>query len=141
MDQLPTLLLIAWLLPLASFAVICIGYSVPQMLGMRVRYATQKYAGYIAIGGDCRRLSDQHATRCSACWLPEHPLEAPAHHARRTADRCTLQRRRACRRFSLRGHAGSSTTERRRTATHEHNERPAAATSPAIGTRWLSSAT
>ena len=48
--RLPTLLLIAWLLPLASFTVICIGYSMPQMLGVRVRYSTQKYAGYIAIG-------------------------------------------------------------------------------------------
>ena len=49
MDHLPTLLLIAWLLPLASFAVIAIGYSVPQLLGIRVSYATTKLGGYIAI--------------------------------------------------------------------------------------------
>ena len=36
MEKLPTLLLIAWLLPLASFTIICIGYSIPQMLGVRV---------------------------------------------------------------------------------------------------------
>ena len=42
--------MIAWLLPLASFAVICVGYSVPQLLGLRVRYATQKVASYIAVG-------------------------------------------------------------------------------------------
>ena len=41
--------MIAWLLPLASFTVICIGYSVPQLLGLRVRYATQKIASYIAV--------------------------------------------------------------------------------------------
>ena len=50
MQTLPTLLLVAWLLPLASFAVICIGYSVPQFFGIRVRYGTQKYAAYISIG-------------------------------------------------------------------------------------------
>jgi NADH-quinone oxidoreductase subunit L len=48
-ETLPKLLLVAWLLPLASFVVICIGYSIPQMLGMPVRYAAQKYAAYIAI--------------------------------------------------------------------------------------------
>ena len=55
---LPTLLLIAWLLPLASFAVICVGYSVPQMLGIRVRYSTQKYA----------RLH-RHRRDCHGCLL------------------------------------------------------------------------
>ena len=60
MDKLPNLLLIAWLLPLASFTVICIGYSIPQMLGMRVRYSTQKYGG---VHLDRR---DRHQLSCSA---------------------------------------------------------------------------
>ena len=38
------------LLPLLSFAVISIGYSIPQYIGIRVPYATQKLAAYIAIG-------------------------------------------------------------------------------------------
>src|SRR6186997_1128774 len=79
MEKLPTLLLIAWLLPLASFTIICIGYSIPQMLGMRVRYSTQKYAGYIAIAaivGACA-LS---MTAMFGYWLPNHPLPAPQEH-------------------------------------------------------------
>ncbi len=60
MEKLPTLLLIAWLLPLASFTVICIGYSIPQMLGIRVRYSTQKYAGYIAIAAIVGGFRAQH---------------------------------------------------------------------------------
>ena len=39
----------AWLLPLASFAVISIGYSVPQLLRVRVPYDTMKNAAYIAV--------------------------------------------------------------------------------------------
>ena len=34
LGTLPTLLLVAWLLPLVSFAVIWIGYSIPQLLGV-----------------------------------------------------------------------------------------------------------
>src|SRR6476620_6850883 len=79
MEKLPTLLLIAWLLPLASFTIICIGYSIPQMLGVRVRYSTQKYAGYIAtaaIVGACL-LS---MTAMFRIWLPTHPLPAAEEH-------------------------------------------------------------
>jgi NADH:ubiquinone oxidoreductase subunit 5 (subunit L)/multisubunit Na+/H+ antiporter MnhA subunit len=79
MEKLPTLLLIAWLLPLASFTIICIGYSIPQMLGVRVRYSTQKYAGYIAIAaivGACL-LS---MTAMFRIWLPTHPLPAAEEH-------------------------------------------------------------
>src|SRR3954452_13934305 len=75
MQNLSTLLLIAWLLPLASFTIICIGYSIPQMLGIRIRYSTQKYAGYIAIAaivGACL-LS---MTAMFRIWLPTHPLPA-----------------------------------------------------------------
>src|SRR3954447_26198876 len=79
MQNLPTLLLIAWLLPLASFTIICIGYSIPQMLGVRVRYSTQKFAGYIAIAaivGACV-LS---MTAMFRIWLPTHPLPAAEEH-------------------------------------------------------------
>src|SRR4051794_15771147 len=79
MQSLPTLLLIAWLLPLASFTIICIGYSIPQMLGVRVRYSTQKFAGYIAIAaivGACV-LS---MTAMFRIWLPTHPLPAAEEH-------------------------------------------------------------
>ena len=80
MDNLPTLLAIAWLLPLASFAVIAISYSVPQFFGHRVPYAQQKYAAYIAIGAI--------VTGCVlsmyslfGVWLPHHPVAAAGHHA------------------------------------------------------------
>src|SRR3954453_16311054 len=79
MQSLPTLLLIAWLLPLASFTIICIGYSIPQMLGVRVKYSTQKFAGYIAtaaIVGACV-LS---MTAMFRIWLPTHPLPAAEEH-------------------------------------------------------------
>ena len=85
MDRLPTLLLIAWLLPLASFTLICVGYSLPQMLGMRVRYSTQRYAGYIAIaaivGGFLVSIYSLFGV-----WLPEHPLAAPEHHEEEQPD-------------------------------------------------------
>ncbi|HEY3394673.1 MAG TPA: NADH-quinone oxidoreductase subunit L [Lacipirellulaceae bacterium] len=85
MERLPTLLLIAWLLPLASFTVICIGYSLPQMLGMRVRYSTQRYAGYIAIaaivGGFLISIYSLFGV-----WLPEHPLAASEHHEEEQPD-------------------------------------------------------
>jgi len=78
-STLSKLLLVAWLLPLASFAIISIGYSVPQLLGLRVRYATQKYAAYIAVAaiGTGFVLS---AYGMFAVWLPEHPLAAAEHH-------------------------------------------------------------
>jgi NADH:ubiquinone oxidoreductase subunit 5 (subunit L)/multisubunit Na+/H+ antiporter MnhA subunit len=85
MERLPTLLLIAWLLPLASFTLICVGYSLPQMLGMRVRYSTQRYAGYIAIaaiaGGFLVSIYSLFGV-----WLPEHPLVAPEHHEEKQPD-------------------------------------------------------
>jgi NADH-quinone oxidoreductase subunit L len=84
-SSLPTLLLVAWLLPLASFAVICIGYSLPQMLGMRVRYSTQRYAGYLAIaaivGGFLISIYSLFGV-----WLPAHPLAAPENHAEEQPD-------------------------------------------------------
>ncbi len=78
MDNLPTLLLIAWLLPLASFAVIVIGYSAPQLLDLRVRYATQRYAGYLAVGAIVAGFLISIYSLFGV-WLLEHPLSAGAH--------------------------------------------------------------
>jgi len=87
MTTLPTLLLIAWLLPLASFAVICIGYSVPQLIGLRVRYATQKIASYIAVGAIVTGFLIS-AYSLFWIWLPAPPnqLKAPTHHAEEHPD-------------------------------------------------------
>src|ERR1051326_3657367 len=79
MEKLPRLLLIAWLLPLASFAVICVGYSIPQMLGIRVRYATQQYGGYIAVGAIVTSCVLSMYSMFSV-WLPNHPIPEPTHH-------------------------------------------------------------
>ena len=91
---LPNLLMARWLLPLASFAVISIGYSMPQLLGIRVPYATQKYAAYIAIGaivtgfvlssrGDVPRLAAGASARSGAhrdpCRLPQHSRRTREH--------------------------------------------------------------
>jgi NADH-quinone oxidoreductase subunit L len=75
---LPNLLMAAWLLPLVSFAVIAIGYSIPQFIGIRVSYATQKYAAYIAIAAIVTGfvLSSVAMFRV---WLPAHPLVVAEH--------------------------------------------------------------
>ena len=78
MQTLPTLLLIAWLLPLVSFAVICIGYTIPQMFGIRVRYSTQKYAGYIAIAAIVTGCV-LSMTAMFGYWLPNNPITASEH--------------------------------------------------------------
>jgi NADH-quinone oxidoreductase subunit L len=85
MQSLPTLLLVAWLLPLVSFTAICIGYSVPQLLGLRVRYATQKYAAYIAIAAIVTGFLISIYSLFGV-WLPEHPLASPAHHGEEQPD-------------------------------------------------------
>ena len=77
--NLPTLLLVAWLLPLVSFTVICVGYSLPQLLGMRVRYATQKVASYLAIGAIVGGFLISIYS-LFGIWLPAHPLTATEHH-------------------------------------------------------------
>jgi proton-translocating NADH-quinone oxidoreductase chain L len=78
METIPKLLMIAWLLPLASFLVISIGYSIPQLLGLRVRYETQKYAAYIAIGAIVTGFV-LSAVAMFGYWLPAHPLSAEHH--------------------------------------------------------------
>jgi NADH-quinone oxidoreductase subunit L len=75
---LPNLLLIAWLLPLASFALIAVGYSLPQLFGVRVAYSTQKYAAFIAIAAIVTGAA-LSLYSLFGVWLPAHPL--PAHPA------------------------------------------------------------
>jgi NADH-quinone oxidoreductase subunit L len=77
---LPNLLLAAWLLPLVSFAVISIGYSVPQLLGLRVPYAQQKYAAYIAVGAIVMGCV-LSMIALFGVWLPAHPLADAGHRA------------------------------------------------------------
>ncbi|MGI9457467.1 MAG: NADH-quinone oxidoreductase subunit L, partial [Aeoliella sp.] len=82
--SLPLLLGLAWLLPLASFAFVWIGYTLPQLNGHRASYAAQRFGGTIA------------SAACGASfvlslivlflWLGQHPLGgehhgAPPHYA------------------------------------------------------------
>jgi NADH-quinone oxidoreductase subunit L len=76
---LPKLLMAAWLLPLAAFAVICLGYSVPQLFGIRVKYNTQKYAAYLSIGAIVTGFV-LSAIGLFGCWLAKYPLESGGHH-------------------------------------------------------------
>jgi NADH-quinone oxidoreductase subunit L len=80
MQILPTLLMVAWLLPLASFTVICLGYSVPQLFGSRARYSVQPYAAYISIGAIVGAFVLSFIG-LFFCWLPAHPLGVTEHAA------------------------------------------------------------
>ena len=155
MDRLPTLLLIAWLLPLVSFTVICIGYSVPQMLGVRVRYATQKFAGYIADRRDRHRLFDQHllAVRrlvagASAQGSPRTMARSratPLPAAASATSGATLAAQQCFRSHALAAEARRSAGAMQEARTDEAGEHHATngppPYSPATGTRWPSSAT
>ena len=115
---LPNLLLAALVLPLLSFAVISIGYSLPQFVGIRVAYSTQKFAAYIAIGAIVTGfvLSSVAMFRV---WLPAHPLVTTDHPAE----------------------AGDHAVGSEDAADHKPSTTTAIRpTTPAIGTRWASSA-
>ena len=75
---IPNLLTIAWLLPLASFVIIWIAYSLPQLFGSRASYAIQPYGAYLAVGtiGLAFVLS---AVTLLAFWLPTYPLSRDGH--------------------------------------------------------------
>ena len=77
---IPNLLTIAWLLPLASFAIISIAYSLPQLFGSRASYAIQPYAAYVSIGaiGLAFVLS---IVALLGYWLPTYPLSSHGHAA------------------------------------------------------------
>jgi NADH-quinone oxidoreductase subunit L len=82
---IPNLLLAAFLLPLLSFAVIWIGYSIPQYIGIRVPYASQKYAAYIAIGAIVGGFLLSSVAMFNY-WLPAHPLVIAEHHEEHASD-------------------------------------------------------
>ena len=74
---LPLLLGIAWLLPLASFALIWVGYSLPFLAGHRPSYGVQKSAGWIATAA----IGSSFVLSLIALmvWLSANPLGAEAH--------------------------------------------------------------
>src|SRR6478672_9054688 len=78
MEKLPNLLLTAWLLPLISFTIICIGYSIPQMFGIKVKYSTQRYGGFISIGAIVLSCLISMVALFGH-WLPANKLKS-AHH-------------------------------------------------------------
>jgi NADH:ubiquinone oxidoreductase subunit 5 (subunit L)/multisubunit Na+/H+ antiporter MnhA subunit len=70
---------------LAAFAVISIGYSLPQLFGMRVAYATQKYAAYLSIAAIVVGFV-LSAVALFGVWLPAYPLGDAGHHAAEQSD-------------------------------------------------------
>jgi NADH-quinone oxidoreductase subunit L len=82
---IPNLLLAALLLPLLSFALISIGYSIPQYIGIRVPYANQKVAAYIAVGAIVGGFV-LSSVAMFGYWLPAHPLVAAEHHDEHAAE-------------------------------------------------------
>lgn len=81
-NWLPIVLCIAWLLPLAAFVVVWLGYSLPQLAGRQVSYTAQRSAGWLAtfaIGG-----SYVLSFIALCIWLSAHPVAAgdhASHHA------------------------------------------------------------
>jgi len=71
---LPLLLGLAWLLPLASFAIVSIGGSLPQIQGHHASYRSQKIAGVVASAA-CG-ASFLLSLLAMAIWLTNHPLGA-----------------------------------------------------------------
>ncbi len=72
---LPLLLCVAWLLPLVSFVVICVGYSLPQLAGRQVSYAASRWGGHIAISA----IAGSFVLSWFALlfvWLPTHGYTA-----------------------------------------------------------------
>ncbi|MCH8139911.1 MAG: hypothetical protein IH926_13385, partial [Proteobacteria bacterium] len=76
---LPLLLGVAWLVPLASFLIIWVGYSLPQMAGKRVSYRTSALGGYVATGAIVLSVLLSFFALFGV-WLPNHPLADATHH-------------------------------------------------------------
>ncbi len=74
---LPAVLAIAWLLPLAAFAVVWIGYSLPQLAGRRPGATAQRFAGWLATSA----IGSSFALSMFALvvWLAYHPLGGDEH--------------------------------------------------------------
>ncbi len=75
---LPLLLGAAWLVPLASFLIIWVGYSLPQMVGKRVSYRTSTLGGYVATGAIVLSVLLSFFALFGV-WLPNHPLTTVPH--------------------------------------------------------------
>jgi len=82
---LPLLLGVAWLVPLASFLVIWVGYSLPQMAGKRVSYRTSSLGGYVATGAIVLSVLLSFFALFGV-WLPNHPLADATHHGQEHDD-------------------------------------------------------
>ena len=78
-SALPMLLGLAWLLPLASFFIIWIGFSLPQMAGKRASYGSSKLGAYVAIGAIVSSVALSFFAMF-AVWLPAFPLSDGSHH-------------------------------------------------------------
>jgi proton-translocating NADH-quinone oxidoreductase chain L len=75
---LPLLLGAAWLLPLVSFLIIWVGYSLPQMAGKRASYGISKLGAYVATGSIVLSVVLSF-TAMFGVWLPSHPLAEATH--------------------------------------------------------------
>lgn len=75
---LPRLLGAAWLLPLVSFFIIWVGYSVPQMAGKRASYAASKVGAYVAVLAIVMSVGLSFFA-LFAVWLPAYPLADAGH--------------------------------------------------------------
>jgi proton-translocating NADH-quinone oxidoreductase chain L len=74
---LPTMLAFAWLLPLAAFVALWLGFSLPQMAGKEVSARAQRFAGWLAtlaIGTSCAL-----SVIALGVWLGAHPPAQGAH--------------------------------------------------------------
>ena len=132
------------LLPLASFAVICIGYSVRRCRHARA-YRRRSTPATSSIGAIVARLRAQHDRACSASGC-RTIRSTPAHHARRRRSEHAAQdmrRAEAAHDVAVPARPScrpKSAAERRTQHADEHNDDAAAVLSPATGTRSASSA-
>ncbi len=76
---LPLLLGAAWLVPLVSFVIIWVGYSLPQMAGKRASYRTSKLGAYVATGSIVLSVVLSFFAMFGV-WLPSNPLVDATHH-------------------------------------------------------------
>lgn len=76
---LPLLLGAAWLVPLVSFVIISVGYSLPQLAGKRASYSVSTLGAYVATGAIVLSTVLSFVALFGV-WLPNHPLADATHH-------------------------------------------------------------